>query len=104
MTIYTCVVYSDVGNQDLCITSTYTCIGGYIHGSQDRHTVRGAGDGSERWNNTKACIISWFNIYFHDFHTVLYMLYHLRIARIFYSWQWFLAVARKLVLLVSHSG
>jgi hypothetical protein len=50
----------------------------------------GSQEGSERWNNTKG--MHMFNIYFHDFHTVQYMLYHLRIARIFIPgngfWQW----------------
>jgi hypothetical protein len=50
---------SDVGNQDLCVTSTFRkYMNRRVHESQDRHTVRGAGEGSdsEIWNNTKACI------------------------------------------------
>jgi hypothetical protein len=49
---------SDVGNPDLCATSTFRI---YMYRrvhpwSQDRHIVRGAGEGRERWNNTKAYI------------------------------------------------
>jgi hypothetical protein len=56
--IYTCV---NVAIR-ICVTLAhlrYTCIGGYIHGSQDSHTVRGAGEGSERWNNA---YVGWLNI------------------------------------------
>jgi hypothetical protein len=46
--------------------------------------------------------VGWFNIYFH---TVLYMLYHLRIARIFIFGCGFLAtVAKMSVLWLENSG
>jgi hypothetical protein len=49
---------------------------------------RGVSDGTIQ----RHAYVGWFNIYFHDFHTVLYMLYHLRIARIFIPgngfWLW----------------
>jgi hypothetical protein len=50
--------------------------------------------------------VGWFNnhMYFHDFHTVLYESMTFENCKNIYSSQWFLAMARKLVFLDSHSG
>jgi hypothetical protein len=93
-----CMCDSDVRNPDLCVTSTFRI---YMYRrvhpwSQDRHTVRGPGEESERWNNTKKCLFIFmiFTLFYVSFEN----------CKNIYSWQWFWAVARKLVILVSHSG
>jgi hypothetical protein len=110
MTIYTMSVSCVIAMLAIriCVSLAhlgYTCIGRYIHGrqdrTQDRHTVRGVRDARGEMEQYKGMHVGWFNIFmiFTLFCTCCMTFEN---CKNIYSWQWFLAVARKLVL-VSHS-
>jgi hypothetical protein len=67
--------------------------------SQACQGSRGVRDGTIQ-RHAYVMYVGWFNIYFHNFHTVRTF----ENCKNSYSWHWFFAVARKLVFLVSHSG
>jgi hypothetical protein len=46
---------------------------GHRTGTQRGEPGRGTGEGSESGTIQRHAYEGWFNIYFHDFHTVLYM-------------------------------